>query len=250
MSLWKDTALNVKRPESFLLKGALVTVSIMEIRSSDLALISQELKAKVQAAPHFFIGNPVVFNLEKIADETLRDAAFSLSELKALGQTFGLQCIGIKGCCDKLIKEAQKLGLADFSSQNPSTRKAAKTPTKSTGTIAPPHEVKIVARPVRSGQQVYAPGDLIVLSSVSAGAEVLAEGNIHIYGALRGKALAGAQGKESARVFCLKQEAELISIAGHFMNGEKLKQAYWQQPAQIYFDGNALKIEKLADEKS
>jgi len=105
---------------------------------------------------------------------------------------------------------------------------------------------KIISRPVRSGQQVYAEGaDLIILSQVSEGAEVLADGNIHVYGTLRGRALAGVKGDTSARVFCKRLEAELVSIAGHFMLSDSLREKVWAQSAQVFLDQQTLQVEAV-----
>ncbi|MGH1374376.1 MAG: septum site-determining protein MinC [Cellvibrionaceae bacterium] len=105
---------------------------------------------------------------------------------------------------------------------------------------------KIISTPVRSGQQIYAAGgDLIVLAPVSAGAELLADGNIHVYGALRGRALAGVKGNTKARVFCQSQEAELISIAGCFMVDEDLRSDHWKQAVQVTLSEDRLTIQSL-----
>ncbi len=105
---------------------------------------------------------------------------------------------------------------------------------------------KIISTPVRSGQQIYAAGgDLIVLAPVSAGAELLADGNIHVYGPLRGRALAGVKGNTEARVFCQSQEAELISIAGCFMVDEDLRSDHWKQAVQVTLNNEKLKIQSL-----
>lgn len=111
----------------------------------------------------------------------------------------------------------------------------------------PKHEpTKIVRHTIRSGQQIYAPrGDLIVIGSVSAGAEILADGNIHVYGTLRGRALAGVKGDTQASIFCQKLEAELLSIAGHYKMDEDLQRAHWQKSIQAKLDGKRLKIEAL-----
>ncbi len=105
---------------------------------------------------------------------------------------------------------------------------------------------KLVTKPVRSGQQIYAQGgDLVVLAPVSHGAELLADGNIHIYAPLRGRALAGISGDESARIFCSSLEAELISVAGHYIINETLMQNYQQKPHQIYLENGKLRIQPL-----
>jgi septum site-determining protein MinC len=106
---------------------------------------------------------------------------------------------------------------------------------------------KVVSRPVRSGQQIYAQGsDLVVTASVSEGAELLADGNIHVYGTLRGRALAGVKGNSNARVFCQSLDAELVSIAGQFIMHESVKGDCWKKPAQIFLEEETLRIAPLS----
>lgn len=107
---------------------------------------------------------------------------------------------------------------------------------------------KLVTQPVRSGQQIYAQGaDLIIMSQVSEGAEVLADGHIHVYGTLRGRALAGVNGDTSARIFCRSLEAELLSVAGNFVLSEDLRSRaeVWKQPTQVFLHDETLKVEAL-----
>ena len=103
----------------------------------------------------------------------------------------------------------------------------------------------LLTQPVRSGQRIYAPGDLVILAQVSAGAEILAEGNIHVYGSLRGRALAGVQGNTEARIFCSDLQAELISIAGNYKISEDLNGAVLNQPVQIYLQNHTLVIKDI-----
>ncbi len=103
---------------------------------------------------------------------------------------------------------------------------------------------RVITEPVRSGQQIYADGaDLIILSTVSPGAEVIADGCIHIYGKLAGRAIAGARGDETARIFCRKMDAELIVIAGIYAVADQIKSGPKNEPTQAYLDGGKLKIE-------
>lgn len=105
---------------------------------------------------------------------------------------------------------------------------------------------KVITRPVRSGQQIYAEGaDLIVLAQVSEGAEVLADGHIHIYGTLRGRALAGVKGDETARIFCQQMEAELVSVAGNFVLQDSLPKELLKKPAQVSLSGEKVIVEAL-----
>ncbi|MEO1895498.1 MAG: septum site-determining protein MinC, partial [Methylococcales bacterium] len=102
---------------------------------------------------------------------------------------------------------------------------------------------KIITAQVRSGQRIYSKSDLIILSSVSAGAEIISEGNIHVYGALKGRALAGVLGDQESRIFCLNLEAELISIAGIYQVSENLDTASYKKPIQIYLNNEKLIIQ-------
>lgn len=105
---------------------------------------------------------------------------------------------------------------------------------------------RMITRPVRSGQRVYAPvGDLVILSQVSSGAEVLAAGNIHVYGALRGRALAGVKGNRECRIFCHDLQAELVSVAGNYRISEHIEDSKRGKPVQIYLKDDALIIDEL-----
>jgi septum site-determining protein MinC len=104
----------------------------------------------------------------------------------------------------------------------------------------------LVTRPVRSGQRIYAAGgDLSVVAAVSSGAELMADGNIHVYGPLRGRALAGMKGNTEARIFCQDLQAELVSVAGHYRISENIPGELRGMPVQIYLDQKVLRIERL-----
>jgi septum site-determining protein MinC len=103
----------------------------------------------------------------------------------------------------------------------------------------------VITQPIRSGQRVYSQGDLIVLAQVSSGTEIMAEGNIHVYATLRGRALAGVQGDTKARIFCSDLQAELISIAGIYKVSEDLNDSVRNKPVQIYLKDNSLIIKDI-----
>lgn len=94
--------------------------------------------------------------------------------------------------------------------------------------------------------RIYSSGDLIILSQVSAGAEIMAEGNIHVYNTLRGRALAGVHGNTAARIFCFDLQAELISIAGDYKTSEDLNKQTYNNPVQVYLQNHALIIKEIA----
>ncbi len=237
----QDSAMNISRPESFAIKGVLMPLTLLEIRSDNLEIIAKELENKVSSAPDFFLGSAVVISLEM-----LHAAPFDLLEgVVALSDRLGFRVVGLKGDDEMVEQYASQKQLAYFpSGKVRSTNNEPKTPdmTHSKNVMC---GTKTITAPVRSGQQIFSEGDLVVLAPVSAGAELLAVGNIHVYAPMRGRALAGVQGDESVRIFCASQEAELVSIAGHFMIDENLRQANWKSAVQVFFDGQELKVESI-----
>ena len=245
------------RPQSFAIKGALLPMTLLELKSLNSDQVRAELTLKVESSPDFFSGTPMVLSIETL---TGANDEF-LSDVVALCEHLGFRLAGIKGSEPWLADFAARLGLGlfpagkgrvadeldDVSATAIDTVELSATPktiieVRETTIVAPS---KTITTPVRSGQQIYSEGDLIVLAPVSAGAELLAVGNIHVYSPLRGRALAGVKGDESARIFCLSQEAELVSIAGHFMIDEILRKASWKSAAQIFFERGELQVESL-----
>lgn len=246
---------DVTRPESFQLKGALFPMTLLELRSGSMANIQKELEQKVKQSPEFFKQSPIVFGFDQLAEAEQKH--IDIKALVALARSLNLVPAATRGGIEAIVKsQSLQLGLAYI----PRGRLKAVETNLATGSAedfagdessaeakvanhAARANAKVICQPVRSGQQVYAPdGDLIILSSVSAGAEVIAEGNIHIYGTLRGKALAGVKGNHCARIFCGSQEAELVSIAGEYLVGDTLKQYHWQQSVQILFEQGNLTV--------
>lgn len=237
------------RPESFTIKGALLPMTLLELRSNDLVQVEGELRGKVKASPDFFSGSPIVLSVEVLEGV---EVSF-LAGLLILCRELDFRLVGLKGGGAVVSDFAAEQALAHFPAgktkpvgvsrgsvvEHPREQVAAQEKK-----VAVP--TKTVNTPIRSGQQIFSEGDLIVLAPVSAGAELLAVGNIHVYGPMRGRALAGVQGDESARIFCMSQEAELVSIAGHFMIDENLRDSCWKGAAQIYFDGDQLQVESIA----
>lgn len=212
------------------LKGASFTLSVLHINSSDLQAVMTELDSKLAQAPQFFLGAPLVVNLSAIQHDSL-----NLSALKDLLISRQLVIVGITGATTVLSKQAKDLGLAIVKAGKQST-----TPPPA------PRQTKIVKQNIRSGQQVYAKnGDLIIFGAVGNGAEVIADGSIHIYGALRGKAMAGAAGDTSAVIIAHSLEAELVSIAGQYWLAENLQQHSSDKSGCIRLNGESLMVESL-----
>ena len=231
----------------FQLKGSVITIFILELYRYSRSEFAQQLSDKVNQAPELFYQSPVIISLGKVAENTIE---IDFIELLDLCQQSNLQPIAFKSADNRFIQAINATGIPLLSETG---SQAAARPLPE---IAQPdnqpqvklesRKSKVITRPVRSGQQVYAEGtDLIILSQVSEGAEVLADGNIHVYGALRGRALAGIQGDTSARVFCQKLEAELISIAGHFILSDAMRDKAWKQAAHAYLDEQTLHVEAV-----
>ena len=214
---------------SFELKGSSFTLSVLHLKTANLEHIKSELTAKIALAPHFFIGAPLVLNLSKITD-----ADFNLVELQRLLIELELVVVGITEACNEIKEQAKKIGLASIK-----TGKTVSAPTI-------PKTTKIVKKTVRSGQQVYAKdADLVIFGAVSNGAEVIADGNIHIHGTLRGKAMAGAAGDKNAVIIAHDVQAELVSIAGQYWLNDKLQAQLEQAANCIRLEQENLIIESL-----
>ncbi|HEV2524199.1 MAG TPA: septum site-determining protein MinC, partial [Gammaproteobacteria bacterium] len=223
----------------------------------------EQLTSKIEQAPKFFYNAPVVIDLQKLAKP---DAHIDYQQLVGILRSKKLIPVGIKGGTTEQQAAATLVGLPILqdSGKNPVKTETTETAvSSSTGKLPAPAEVlpaadqetdaeirgsntKLITEPVRSGQQIYARGgDLIVLAPVSHGAELLADGHIHIYGPLRGRALAGVTGDETARIFCQYLEAELISIAGQYKISEDIEQSVWRIATDISLKEGRLHIQPL-----
>ncbi|WP_339678186.1 septum site-determining protein MinC [uncultured Zhongshania sp.] len=257
--LKSSTAKNTASSAAFRLKGGLFPLTLLEISHYDRAEFEQQLQDKAAEAPIFFKQTPVVLSFEEFDGEL---SALPLSELVEICKTHGLLPVALRNSDAALQDEAKQISLAIMPvgrvkpiADNTASDTAPTATDEASAAPAAEHigEInpnsspsKIVTTPIRSGQQVYAPGgDLIIMASVSAGAEVLADGNIHIYGALRGRALAGVRGDTSARIFCQSLEAELVSIAGNFKVDEDLRKDHWKSAVHASLDEQTLCITPL-----
>ncbi len=237
---------------SFQIKGSVVTVVVLELLGDSTLTLTQELAEKIHQAPQLLLHSPVVFNLEKFSGQAQN---LDLTALLAQCRELGLQPIGFRGG-ERFASEISATGLAVLPASagrgtpaRSAERPAAEEQAVSSNADKAPERVrgsKLVTQPVRSGQQIYArDSDLIVMSQVSEGAEVLADGSIHIYGGLRGRALAGVRGDTDARIFCQRMEAELLSVAGNFMLSDDMPEAMNKQSVQIYLEGEKLCLDPL-----
>ncbi|MBN9044260.1 MAG: septum site-determining protein MinC [Rhizobiales bacterium] len=201
----------------------------------------------------FFLNRPVVLDLENLAIE--RPQLVQL--LEDLG-TRGVWVTGFEGARPSLLGPGMPPALrggqpaADFEPEPAEAQPKAEAPAAPAAPAAAAQLVKavpslIVTEPVRSGQSIYFPdGDVTVVGSVASGAEVVAGGSIHVYGALRGRAMAGSAGNANARIFCRKMEAELVAIDGLYKTAEDMETRLRGQAVQLWLDGDYMMAETLA----
>ena len=211
---------------------------LIDVASSVTVHIQQqaadETQAEVTRAPKLFSGLPVLIdpNGHRIDLPAIADAA----------RTQGLVPVAVVEADEDTAAAARGIGLGVL--QRGALDAANGTSNRPRSEDRP--AARIVDQPVRSGQQLYARGtDLIIRAAVSPGAEVLADGSIHVYGALRGRALAGCRGEESARIFCQSLEAELVAIAGNYLVAEDMASEHRKQPSMVRLSDEKLTIETL-----
>lgn len=236
-------------------KSSTLTIPVLLLAETNIAAIKAQLSIKIKQVPGFFKDSPLIIDFKKINSEQLE---INLTELLDMTRNASLQTVGIRGGNETINQQAQQLNIAVLAEERKHLANKQQAPTVKK--ITPPSaeqkpereqtqqstsHTKIITYPVRSGQQIYASGDLVILAAVNAGAEIIAEGSIHVYGALRGRALGGVTGNETSRIFCSALYAELISIAGNFQVSENLDQTHLGKPAQISLIKQKLIINEL-----
>ena len=274
MILKSKKAVDVSRAFEF--KGRMLTLTVLNVLEEDLVAIDQQLGDKIAQAPEFFRNSPIVIDANEFAD-------IDLQKVAEIIRTHEMVPVGLIGGNAKQEQTASDIGLGVFpkikavasakseenkpeekkpqeskSEDQPEEKKAeaAEKETEKSEDLAcedlvPEPQISksptmLIKQPVRSGQQIYAKGsDLVIMSSVGAGAEVLADGHIHIYGSLRGRALAGVQGDSEARIFCHNLDAELVSIAGQYKMSDDIPAEVKKGFVQVYLEDELMKIKQV-----
>jgi septum site-determining protein MinC len=262
----------------FELEGMVSTVTVLRLLTDDLASVQRALRNKIEQMPGFFADAPVALDLTVLegSDEdaegegpsTVRE--IPLAQLSNMLKELKLMPVGIRNLRDARRQEARAAGLgvlrgtarkAAPKPKEPKEPKAVETEPASSASSDDDRrsgadrrrELQaitggslILRTPLRSGQVVYAEqADAIVLAHVNAGAELIADGNIHVYGSLRGRALAGAHGNEEARIFTKSLEADLVAIAGCYLRSDEIPENKRGKPAQIYLDRGKIMLADL-----
>jgi septum site-determining protein MinC len=208
----------------------------------DADAIDGLLCERIAKAPDFFRNTPVVIDL---ADSDVQVADSDLAVAVGAIRGYGLVPVGVRGGTKAFQEQAKLLELAVFSDTRRTATKK-ETPKKPPAAApAPATTTKVVDTPVRSGQRVYSPGDMVLLAPVSSGAEVVANGSIHAYTSIRGRVLAGVRGDEQAAIFCKDLRAELVSIAGRYKVSEDLESRFMGRLVRVTLLGDALVFNKL-----
>ncbi|QJQ94621.1 MULTISPECIES: septum site-determining protein MinC [Halomonadaceae] len=248
-------SLNMDRESiAFTFKGGMLPMTVMELVSADPEQIRTQLASKVSQSPAFFQHTPVVLSVEKLDEPHL-----ALERICAVCRAHKLLPVAVRGGSDPVKQSAWALGLGWFPPQDikPRTLESV-TPVQEMALSDDAAEIELPVTvasggrihrgTVRSGQQVTAPtGDLVVIGAVNAGAEVLAGGSVHVYGALRGRALAGIHGDRQAGIFCRELHAELLSVAGHYKRLEDIDPRLLGTPVQVRLsDDDQLAIASLS----
>jgi septum site-determining protein MinC len=258
-------------------------LTVLRLRSTDVALINKQLRLKVAQMPQFFQDAPVLLDLGSLGEDASR---LPFGELAAVLRTCKMVPVAITNADDDARTRAASSGFGYVAPPAPkgggraAMEIATPTPVEVAPVVPPPavaapvvaasaqvatpepkparqapapQPVRIVHRPpmvirqpVRSGQVIYAEGtDLVVLAPVNPGAEIIADGHVHIYAPLRGRAVAGAQGMTDARIFCQKLDAELVAISGAFLLSEDLPAECKGKPAQINLENGVCRVNPL-----
>ena len=193
-----------------------------------------EIDVTLARSPGFFAGKPVVLDLSAVdlSRSAIAHLVSSLEQrdIRILGIE-GVDAVHLTTSMPPLLTGGRNCILAQNEPKKPEAK---------------PKPVSLLLEsPVRSGQSIFCEGDVTVLGSVGSGAEIVAGGSIHVYGALRGRAMAGFNGNSAARIFCQKIEAELLAIDGYYQTAEEIDVALRNRPAQAWLEGHTMKITPL-----
>ncbi len=250
--------MSLKKSPFFEIRSGSVDTLVFVVKTTDLDALRAEVTRRFEATPKFFARDVVAIDVRRLepGDRISLSVLVQLldqARLRPIGviaepvqlawvETFGLPVLETHD--RRSVKTRPDEGHAVVvQPQNAVTEVAEPMVERATQIPVP---TLVIDRPLRSGQQVYSKGDLVVLGLVSYGAEVMAEGNIHIYAPLRGRALAGVRGNHDARIFCTCLEPELISIAGIYRTTEnQLAEAVLGKSVQIRLEHEKLIIETL-----
>ncbi|MEQ3723929.1 septum site-determining protein MinC [Alcanivorax sp.] len=233
-------------------KGRMLMMTVLQLKDLDANVLHQQVSQRLDDAAQWLQEAPVVIDVSPELDPDPVALMAAVDTLRSLG----VNMVALARSENIDADTATMLGLGTLSlaggrdvprRAEPAPAAAENNAVSDTDTTPPPQQADtmVIDQPVRSGQQVYSRGDLIVLAPVSTGAEIMADGNIHVYSNLRGRALAGVRGDTSARIFCQQLNAELVSIAGHYRVAEDLPESFRNKPVHLCMQGDAMHFTAL-----
>ena len=194
-----------------------------------------EIDATLERSPGYFVGKPVVLDLAAVDLSRPAIAHLVLSLEKRSIRILGIEGVESERLTSNmppLLTGGRHCAIQQVEPEKPE--------------VKPPSTSLLLDSPVRSGQSIIFPdGDVTVLGTVASVAEIVAGGSIHIYGTLRGRAMAGVSGNSSARIYCQKIEAELLAIDGYYRTAEDLDEGLRNRPAQAWLEGDIMRITPL-----
>jgi septum site-determining protein MinC len=220
-----------------------------------------DLDSGLERSPGFFVGRPVVLDLSSLQLDSREIAALIASLQERHIRIMGLEGVdpaivgpdlppllrgGRAASTIEMLRDRQEKTAEAPAAAPAATAAPAAAPTGAPGAAQQPTGSLLLESPVRSGQSViFTEGDVTVLGSVGSGAEIVAGGSIHIYGTLRGRAMAGVTGNSKARIFCNKIEAELLAIDGYYRTAEDINASLRSRPVQAWLEGSTMMITAL-----
>lgn len=225
------------------LRSTALTLIAVVLKTTDLEALAAELEQRASEMPGLLDNEPVAVDLSRVRD---REQPIDFVALLALLRRHRMVPLAVRSGSDVQTAAALAVGLVPAPEGGRPLREATAPVERIVEVQLPPPPPLVVDRPLRSGQQVYAEGrDLVMLGLVSHGAEVIADGHVHVYAPLRGRAIAGAKGNSDARIFTTLMQAQLLSIAGVYRTTEELPAAVAGRAAMVRLDGDSLHIEPL-----
>lgn len=245
----------------FEFKSATLPLIAVILKTADLDVLAEALDAQLADSPDFFEQEPVVIDLsmlqELAAEADIPAPEIDFAALRSLLARHQTQPIAVRGGSPEQHAAAREAGLSVAAMPSAPAPRSPAPPAEAPAASEAPQIVRelpvpangtlLIDKPLRSGQQIYARGgDVVVTAIVSFGAEVIADGNVHVYAPLRGKAIAGARGNTEARIFSTCMEAQLVAIAGIYRTNEvPLPEPVLGKPAQVRLDGKKIAIDAI-----
>ncbi|WP_437746841.1 septum site-determining protein MinC [Sorangium sp. So ce302] len=268
--------------QAFALKGTMPAITMLCLKTADVSAVARQLADHISQMPHFFLHLPILLDLAELGDEPVDLGSLAgllrkhnLVPIAVRNPTDAQRewavAAGLGVLRTPLTRSSRQAGPAEGSTPTPgpvavgpapdrgapgaaATERGAAGPARRPRDAAPPPDAAgepppaglTVRQPVRSGQVIYVPhGDLVVLSPVSSGAELIANDNIHVYAPLRGRAMAGAHNNADASIFCMSLEAEFVSIAGRYLMADEIPDEHRGKPARISVQNDGLVVTRL-----